>query len=86
MAEIMFSWMNPIMKLGYQRPLTEKDIWKLDTWERTETLINKYTFPPSKCFISTEVITFQFCFIVPLDSVGSRNAGLRSLGSQNLGF
>jgi len=34
--------MNPIMKLGYERPLTEKDIWKLDTWERTEALQNKY--------------------------------------------
>ncbi|KAL6214047.1 hypothetical protein ACLB2K_013485 [Fragaria x ananassa] len=38
----IFSWMNPLMKLGYKRPLTEKDIWKLDTWERTETLNNKF--------------------------------------------
>nr|XP_025635351.1 ABC transporter C family member 1-like [Arachis hypogaea] len=34
--------MNPIMNLGYQRPLTEKDIWKLDTWDRTETLNEKF--------------------------------------------
>ncbi|KHN47341.1 ABC transporter C family member 2-like [Glycine soja] len=47
LSKIMFSWMNPIMKLGYQRPLTEKDIWKLDTWERTETLINKF----QKCWV-----------------------------------
>jgi len=42
LAGIVFSWMNPIMKLGYERPLTEKDIWKLDAWERTEALHNKY--------------------------------------------
>ncbi|XP_020959142.1 ABC transporter C family member 12-like [Arachis ipaensis] len=34
--------MNPIMNLGYQSPLTEKDIWKLDTWDRTETLNEKF--------------------------------------------
>ncbi|CAJ1962148.1 unnamed protein product [Sphenostylis stenocarpa] len=47
LSRIMFSWMNPIMKLGYERPLNEKDIWKLDTWERTETLINKF----QKCWV-----------------------------------
>lgn len=41
-SKMVFSWMNPIMKLGYERPLTEKDIWKLDTWERTEALQNKF--------------------------------------------
>lgn len=41
-VEITFSWMNPLMKLGYARPLTDKDIWKLDDWDRTETLINSY--------------------------------------------
>ncbi|KAG6642050.1 ABC transporter C family member 2-like [Carya illinoinensis] len=41
-SKIFFSWMNPIMKLGYERPLTEKDVWKLDTWDRTETLKNKF--------------------------------------------
>jgi hypothetical protein len=30
------------MKLGYERPITEKDVWKLDAWERTETLNNKF--------------------------------------------
>ncbi|XP_027368270.1 ABC transporter C family member 2-like [Abrus precatorius] len=42
LSKIIFSWMNPIMKLGYERPLTEKDIWRLDTWDQTETLINKF--------------------------------------------
>ncbi|KAI4297457.1 hypothetical protein L6164_037348 [Bauhinia variegata] len=41
-SRITFAWMNPIMKLGYERPLTEKDVWKLDTWDRTETLNNKF--------------------------------------------
>ncbi|XP_059439550.1 ABC transporter C family member 2-like [Corylus avellana] len=41
-SRIFFSWMNPIMKLGYERPITEKDVWKLDAWERTETLNNKF--------------------------------------------
>ncbi|TKY71949.1 ABC transporter C family member 2 [Spatholobus suberectus] len=47
LSKIMFSWINPIMKLGYERPLTEKDVWKLDTWDRTETLINKF----QKCWV-----------------------------------
>lgn len=41
-SKILFSWMNPLMKLGYRRPLTEKDVWKLDTWDQTETLIQKF--------------------------------------------
>nr|XP_017234868.1 PREDICTED: ABC transporter C family member 2-like isoform X2 [Daucus carota subsp. sativus] len=40
--DIIFSWMNPLMQLGYKRPLTEKDIWKLDTWDQTETLNEKF--------------------------------------------
>ncbi|KAI3455947.1 hypothetical protein Pfo_012610 [Paulownia fortunei] len=41
-AKITFAWMNPIMQLGYRRPLTEKDVWKLDTWDRTETLNDSF--------------------------------------------
>ncbi|XP_021729901.1 ABC transporter C family member 2-like [Chenopodium quinoa] len=41
-SKILFSWMNPLMELGYKRPLTEKDVWKLDTWDQTETLISKF--------------------------------------------
>jgi ABC-type multidrug transport system fused ATPase/permease subunit len=37
-SKITFSWINPLMRLGYNRPLTEKDVWKLDTWDQTETL------------------------------------------------
>lgn len=39
-AEITFSWMNPLMQLGYKRPLTDMDVWKLDIWDRTDTLNN----------------------------------------------
>ncbi|KAI4371822.1 hypothetical protein MLD38_010126 [Melastoma candidum] len=42
LSKILFSWMAPIMRLGYKRPLTDKDIWKLDTWDRTETLNSKF--------------------------------------------
>ncbi|KAJ8538757.1 hypothetical protein K7X08_030053 [Anisodus acutangulus] len=41
-SKIIFSWMNPLMELGYKRPLTDKDVWKLDTWDQTETLNNSF--------------------------------------------
>lgn len=41
-SKIFFAWVNPIMQQGYKRPITEKDVWKLDTWDRTETLNNKF--------------------------------------------
>ncbi|XP_062112195.1 clathrin heavy chain 1-like isoform X2 [Humulus lupulus] len=37
-----FGWMNPLMQRAYQRPTTEKEVWKLDTWDRTETLNAKF--------------------------------------------
>ena len=39
---IFFGWLTPLMKQGHKRPITEKDVWKLDTWDQTETLIKKY--------------------------------------------
>ncbi|XAR72526.1 Xenobiotic-transporting ATPase [Bertholletia excelsa] len=41
-SKINFGWMNQLMELGFKRPLTEKDVWKLDTWDRTETLNKKF--------------------------------------------
>ncbi|KAJ3693574.1 hypothetical protein LUZ60_009054 [Juncus effusus] len=41
-SRIFFSWMTPLMQLGYKKPITEKDIWKLDTWDQTETLYNRF--------------------------------------------
>ncbi|VFQ97027.1 unnamed protein product [Cuscuta campestris] len=42
LSKITFAWMNPLMQLGYKRPLTERDVWKLDTWDRTETLYDQF--------------------------------------------
>ncbi|KAJ6738070.1 ABC TRANSPORTER C FAMILY MEMBER 11-RELATED [Salix koriyanagi] len=41
-SRIFFGWMTPLMKQGHKRPITEKDVWKLDTWDQTETLIKKF--------------------------------------------
>ncbi|XP_078176000.1 ABC transporter C family member 2-like isoform X2 [Carex rostrata] len=41
-SKIFFSWMTPLMQQGYKRPITEKDVWKLDTWDRTETLYTRF--------------------------------------------
>ncbi|KAL6991625.1 Multidrug resistance-associated protein 9 [Sarracenia purpurea var. burkii] len=41
-SRIYFRWMTPLMQQGYKRPITEKDVWKLDTWDQTETLIKKF--------------------------------------------
>ncbi|KAL6214048.1 hypothetical protein ACLB2K_013486 [Fragaria x ananassa] len=30
------------MQLGYRKPITETDVWKLDTWDQTETLIERF--------------------------------------------
>ncbi|XP_040964276.1 ABC transporter C family member 12 isoform X2 [Gossypium hirsutum] len=30
------------MLQGYKRPITERDVWKLDTWDQTEILIHKF--------------------------------------------
>ncbi|KAK0578361.1 hypothetical protein LWI29_009118 [Acer saccharum] len=41
-SSTFFVWMNPLMKQGYEKFITEKDVWKLDTWDRTETLNEKF--------------------------------------------
>ncbi|XP_042486679.1 ABC transporter C family member 12-like, partial [Macadamia integrifolia] len=41
-SRIYFGWMTPLMQQGYKRPITEKDVWKLDTWDRTETLYSNF--------------------------------------------
>ncbi|KAF8030773.1 hypothetical protein BT93_D0072 [Corymbia citriodora subsp. variegata] len=41
-SRIYFGWMTPLMQLGYKRPITEKDVWKLDSWDQTETLIRRF--------------------------------------------
>uniref|UniRef100_A0A7N0VJV5 ABC-type xenobiotic transporter n=1 Tax=Kalanchoe fedtschenkoi TaxID=63787 RepID=A0A7N0VJV5_KALFE len=39
---LFFEWMSPLMQLGYKRPITEKDVWKLDEWDRSEILSQKF--------------------------------------------
>jgi ABC-type multidrug transport system fused ATPase/permease subunit len=41
-SRIFFSWMTPLMQQGYKRPITDKDIWKLDSWDETETLYSRF--------------------------------------------
>ncbi|KAH7838914.1 hypothetical protein Vadar_032648 [Vaccinium darrowii] len=41
-SRICFGWMTPLMQQGYKRPIIEEDVWKLDTWDQTETLIKKF--------------------------------------------
>ncbi|XP_020554194.1 ABC transporter C family member 12-like isoform X1 [Sesamum indicum] len=41
-SRIYFDWMTPLMQLGYRKPITEKDVWKLDSWDQTETLNRKF--------------------------------------------
>ncbi|XP_078150842.1 ABC transporter C family member 2-like [Carex rostrata] len=41
-SRILFTWMTPLMQQGYKRPITEKDVWKLDTWDQTETLYTRF--------------------------------------------
>ncbi|XP_030512712.1 ABC transporter C family member 12-like isoform X9 [Rhodamnia argentea] len=41
-SRIYFLWMTPLMLRGYKRPITEKDVWKLDSWDQTETLYKRF--------------------------------------------
>ncbi|KAI3455946.1 hypothetical protein Pfo_012609 [Paulownia fortunei] len=41
-SRICFNWMTPLMQQGYKKPITEKDVWKLDSWDQTETLSRKF--------------------------------------------
>ncbi|KAG6581465.1 ABC transporter C family member 12, partial [Cucurbita argyrosperma subsp. sororia] len=41
-SRIYFGWMTPLMKQGYRKPIAEKDVWRLDVSDRTETLIGRF--------------------------------------------
>ncbi|OAY47206.1 hypothetical protein MANES_06G060800v8 [Manihot esculenta] len=47
LSRIYFGWMTPLMQQGYRKPITENDVWKLDTWDQTETLIKNF----QKCWV-----------------------------------
>lgn len=85
------------MQLGYKRPLTEKDVWQLDSWDRTETLndtyVALYVFPVQIWSVSlgrklhapfsgTNMAHESNMLLCPL---GSRDLGLRRFGGLNHG-
>eukprot|EP00258_Populus_trichocarpa_P021164 XP_024437183.1 ABC transporter C family member 12 isoform X7 [Populus trichocarpa] len=39
-SRIFYWWLTPLMKQAHKRPISEKDVWKLDTWDQTETSMN----------------------------------------------
>ncbi|XP_057458600.1 ABC transporter C family member 12-like isoform X2 [Lotus japonicus] len=41
-SRLCFGWITPLMQQGYKKPVTEKDVWKLDKWDQTETLTEKF--------------------------------------------
>ncbi|KAK9267442.1 hypothetical protein L1049_009868 [Liquidambar formosana] len=41
-SRLYFGWMTPLMQQGYKKPITEKDVWQLDSWDQTETLYRKF--------------------------------------------
>ncbi|KAK7322538.1 hypothetical protein VNO77_25923 [Canavalia gladiata] len=41
-SRLCFGWITPLMKQGYKKPITEKDVWKLDKLDQTETLAEKF--------------------------------------------
>ncbi|CAN6455577.1 unnamed protein product [Victoria cruziana] len=42
LSKIYFRWMTPLMQLGYKKSITEKDVWKLDSWDQSEVLYNNF--------------------------------------------
>ncbi|XP_019224929.1 PREDICTED: ABC transporter C family member 12-like isoform X1 [Nicotiana attenuata] len=42
LSRISFGWITPLLQQGCKRPITEKDVWKLDTWDQSETLSARF--------------------------------------------
>lgn len=84
--------MTPLMQQGYRRPITDKDVWKLDSWDETETLNEKFVFfssfasmfPSDNSFhIFYNLIIFAiYCILL----LGSSKVGLKSHEAQSHGF
>jgi hypothetical protein len=39
---LLFDWMTPLMRLGYKRPIGDKDIWQLDTSDKTGIVYSNF--------------------------------------------
>ncbi|XP_059280884.1 ABC transporter C family member 12-like isoform X2 [Lycium ferocissimum] len=42
LSRISFGWITPLLQRGYNRPITVKDVWKLDSWDQTEILSARF--------------------------------------------
>lgn len=69
---IYFGWVTPLMQQGYRKSITEKDVWKLDTWDQIEILSRKCAFVScftlqitprlSKIWNCYDICRFQKCW------------------------
>ncbi|KAI5055599.1 hypothetical protein GOP47_0029120 [Adiantum capillus-veneris] len=41
-SRLFFTWMTPLMKHGFEKPVVEADIWQLDKWDQTEELYETF--------------------------------------------
>ncbi|XP_051129037.1 ABC transporter C family member 12-like isoform X2 [Andrographis paniculata] len=41
-SRIYFTWITSLMEQGYRKPITEKDVWKLDSWDQSQTLSRNF--------------------------------------------
>ncbi|GJR08225.1 ABC transporter C family member 12-like protein, partial [Tanacetum coccineum] len=67
-SRIYFGWMTPLMEQGYRKPITEKDVWILDTWDRTETLSKKF----QECWVKESQKSNPFLLRCLNNTVGGR--------------
>jgi ATP-binding cassette subfamily C (CFTR/MRP) protein 1 len=42
LSRLLFLWMTPLMRVGFKKPVTDRDVWKLDSLDQTETLYAKF--------------------------------------------
>ncbi|KAG6543930.1 hypothetical protein Mapa_014771 [Marchantia paleacea] len=41
-SQLLFTWMTPVMKQGFIKPITDRDVWQLDDWDQTENLYAEF--------------------------------------------
>ncbi|KAJ0621156.1 putative ABC-type xenobiotic transporter [Helianthus annuus] len=68
LSRIYFGWMTPLMQEGYRKPITEKNVWMLDTWDQTETLSKKF----QKCWAEEAQKSNPFLLRCLNNTVGGR--------------
>jgi len=49
------------MQLGYRKPITERDVWQLDQWDQTETLIKRYSSSAALLLPSAVLLLLYLC-------------------------